>query len=105
VVLHLTILPHLACDGGVLFAWVRDSWVVTVIEVGVFSISVRLRAVGSQDHGLITAVYGPQEDADKIAFLAELTQFRSNNQGPWMICGDFNMIYQAVDKNNYLLDL
>jgi hypothetical protein len=69
------VLPAINAAGGLLFAWVRDSWVVTVIEVGVFSISVCLRAVGSQDHWLITAVYGPQEDADKITFLAELTQF------------------------------
>lgn len=87
------VLPALNVAGGQLFGWLRDCWVVNVIQIGAFSISVRVNAVGSQDNWLITAVYGPQEDADKVAFLCELTQFRSNNHGPWMVCGDFNMIY------------
>jgi hypothetical protein len=52
----------------------------------------------------ISVVYGPQEDADKIAFLQELRDLRLECPGPWMICGDFNLIYRDVDKNNDLLD-
>lgn len=75
-----------------------------VVATGRFSISASLCAVGSQDAWLITVVYGPQSEQDKVAFLDELLQFRSTNPGPWMICGDFNMIYQAADKNNDRLD-
>lgn len=39
-----------------------------------------------------------------MAFLDELMQFSSANPGPWMVCGDFNMIYQAADKNNDRID-
>jgi hypothetical protein len=45
-------------------------------------------------------VYGPQEDADKIAFLTELRAVREAHAGPWVLCGDFNMIYRDEDKNN-----
>jgi endonuclease/exonuclease/phosphatase family metal-dependent hydrolase len=45
-------------------------------------------------------VYGPQEDTDKIAFLAELQAVRAAHAGPWVLCGDFNMIYRDEDKNN-----
>lgn len=48
----------------------------------------------------ITVVYGPQLDYEKVEFLDELLQFREANAGPWLLCGDFNMIYQAADKNN-----
>ena len=48
----------------------------------------------------ITVVYGPQEDADKIAFLQEIHDVRAGCDGPWMICGDFNLIYRDEDKNN-----
>ena len=45
-------------------------------------------------------VYGPQEEPDKIAFLANLHDTRSCCAGPWLIGGDFNMIASAEDKNN-----
>lgn len=45
----------------------------------------------------------PQADADKIAFLEELSTIRQHHPGPWFLCGDFNMIYRAQDnKNNNL---
>jgi hypothetical protein len=53
----------------------------------------------------LTIVYGPpQIESEKMAFLAELLQFRSLATCPWLICGDFNMIYRAQDKNNDRLD-
>jgi len=53
----------------------------------------------------VTVVYGPpQIEAKKMDFLAELLQLRSLVVGPWLICGDFNMIYRAQDKNNDCLD-
>jgi endonuclease/exonuclease/phosphatase family metal-dependent hydrolase len=48
----------------------------------------------------LTCVYGPQAEADKIAFLDELRDIRGYHQGPWALCGDFNTIYRAEDKNN-----
>lgn len=51
----------------------------------------------------LTAVYGPQNEADKCAFLQELRSIRQHRIGPWMLCGDFNMIYNVADKNNSLL--
>jgi endonuclease/exonuclease/phosphatase family metal-dependent hydrolase len=33
--------------------------------------------------------------------LQELNQLRQAKAGlPWLLCGDFNMIYRAADKNN-----
>ena len=48
----------------------------------------------------MTCVYGPQGEADKIAFLAELRDVRVVHPGPWALCEDFNMIYRDEDKNN-----
>ncbi|XP_066373173.1 uncharacterized protein [Miscanthus floridulus] len=47
---------------------------------------------------------GPQADQDKVEFLEELLHFRNSAAGPWMLCGDFNMIYRAEDKSNDRLD-
>jgi hypothetical protein len=45
-------------------------------------------------------VYGPQGNKEKIQFMQELCEIRTACQGPWMIAGDFNLIYKAEDKNN-----
>lgn len=47
-----------------------------------------------------TSVYGPQEDELKIQFLQEFKDIRALCIGPWLLPRDFNMIYQAADKNN-----
>ena len=49
-------------------------------------------------------LYGPQADQEKIHFLGELREVRTACQGTWSICGYFNLIYQAEDKNNRRLN-
>ena len=48
----------------------------------------------------ITVVYGPQGDAEKLQFLQEIKAIPKPAHGMWLILGDFNLIYQAEDKNN-----
>jgi hypothetical protein len=98
------VVPALNVSGGILLAWHRDAWSAADITWGRYSLSARLVGVGSQVPWLITVVYGPQLDNEKVEFLEELRQFRDANAGPWLICGDFNMIYQAADKSNDWLD-
>ena len=89
-------LPATGAAGGILLAWVRDDWVVSDINKGRFAISARFQKRGATSTPWwLTGVYGPQEDAQKVEFLAELRQFRDTSPGPWLICGDFNMIYRA----------
>jgi hypothetical protein len=40
----------------------------------------------------------------KLQFLQELRLVRQACTGPWAVGGDFNLIYQAEDKNNSNLD-
>lgn len=47
-----------------------------------------------------TDVYGPKSDEDKLLILQELWDVRALCVGPWLVGGDFNLIYQAEDKNN-----
>jgi hypothetical protein len=47
----------------------------------------------------LTAVYGPRDVHDKVAFLQELRQLRTGRAGPWLLCGDFGLIYKATDKS------
>jgi hypothetical protein len=49
---------------------------------------------------LLTMSYGPCEDDAKLAFLAELASISSRITAPWLLIGDFNLIYDARDKHN-----
>jgi hypothetical protein len=49
-------------------------------------------------------VYGPHCNQDKRVFLIELQEIRSAHLGLWIVCGDFNLIYRAADKNNSRLN-
>jgi len=39
-------------------------------------------------------------DELKPAFLDEIREVRAQASGPFLICGDFNQIYRAADKNS-----
>jgi hypothetical protein len=52
----------------------------------------------------LTVVYGLQGNDNKIAFLQELQSVRGQCAGPWLVGGDFNLIYKDEDKNNTNLD-
>lgn len=45
------------------------------------------------------------DDRLKPEFLDELREIAADAAGPMLICGDFNQIYQAADKNNNRLNL
>jgi hypothetical protein len=49
-------------------------------------------------------VYDPQDNEAKIQFLQELREVRLSCPGPWLLAGNFNLIYREEDKNNNNLD-
>jgi endonuclease/exonuclease/phosphatase family metal-dependent hydrolase len=88
-----------------LLGWHRGHWAVSDVSRRRFSLSAKAVQVERPENWWwITVVYGPQTDQDKVEFLEELLHFKNSVAGPWMVCGDFNMIYLAADKNNARLD-
>jgi exonuclease III len=93
-------LPADHTRGGILLAWLSSTWLTVSILVQFFSISAHFNLVADSPPWWMTAVYGPCSDEGKPAFLAELSDLRLIWSGPWLLCGDFNMVYRAEDKNN-----
>ena len=94
-----TYLPAQGTRGGILLAW--KSRVVSITDPMLTTNAITAKAtIGSGTPWWLTVVYGPQEDADKIAFLQEIRDIRADCAGPWLLCGDFNLIYREEDKNN-----
>lgn len=68
-------------------------------RVDSYSISVQFQKSNGPSWWLI-GVYGPQSSENKILFRQELRQIRNDCHGPWVLTGDFNLIYKMEDKNN-----
>jgi hypothetical protein len=98
-------LPAVNTAGGVLLGWRTDAWSGTNISLQSHSLTARLTSrIDARSSWWITVVYGPLDAPAQQSFLAELTALRLSLVGPWLLCGDFNMIYRAADKNNDRLD-
>jgi hypothetical protein len=84
--------------GGILIAWKQSMGVTGERRIDVHSTSVQFCPAEGQTLWL-TYVYGPQGNEEKIQFMQELCGVREVCHGPWVIVGDFNLIYRAEDKN------
>jgi hypothetical protein len=73
---------------------------ISNIHIGTHLISanVSIRLCGTSFK--LTTVYGPTDHAEKEAFLEEAIAAKPSDDSKWLIIGDFNLIYQAEDKNN-----
>jgi hypothetical protein len=86
-------LPADATRGGIIVAWKSGMVQLDSAHIDTNSVTARVNPSGGAPWWL-SCVYGPQEDAYKVAFLSELRDVRSSHPGPWVLCGDFNMIYR-----------
>lgn len=83
-----------------------NDWSVHKHVAQQFSMTVCLvPASSSSKPWSLATVYGPVEENLKLEFLNELREIRMDCDGPLLIYGDFNLIYQARDKNNDRLNL
>jgi exonuclease III len=97
-------LPARHTHGGILVAWRSSAWVISNTLMRQFSVSARVFHASGGPKCWLASVYGPANDVDKSAFLEELHELQQIRLVPWLICGDFNMIYRVLDKNNTRLD-
>ena len=94
------VLPGLGARGDAAIFWDKQQVNVITHAIASFSIIVRVEILSSREHFWMTTVYGPLEDDQKALFLFELAVVAPPSAEPWMLNGDFNMIYEARDKNN-----
>ena len=92
------VLPATQTRGGLLIAVNEDYFQLSDQHLSTHAVTatVTMRADGTKWQ--ITVVYGPQGDAENLQFLQEPIPCPAH--GRWLILGDFNLIYQAEDKNN-----
>jgi exonuclease III len=90
--------------GGILLGWDKDMVSVSNVVNRSFTISAMVQVSSNSTSFLLTTCYGPSDDSRKDDFLDELKTIKPVPNVPWLIIGDFNLIYQASDKNNLNLN-
>lgn len=70
-----------------------------------FSITARVTLLNSTQSFVLMAVYGPTRHREKEAFLQRIRRLKPDDDEPWLLIGDFNMIYRASDKNNININI
>lgn len=90
--------------GGILLAWNEDLISVSGVECRQFSATALVRVMLTGASFSLTTCYGPADDGRKEDFLHEMLSIKPAAGTPWLILGDFNLIYQASDKNNLNLN-
>lgn len=101
---NFNFLPANGTRGGIAIFW--DDTIVNMANFsqGTHHLSAMATTITDNLSFIITVVYGPSEDCDKENFLAELVAAKPPTDTPWLVMGDFNIIYEARDKNNQNLN-
>jgi exonuclease III len=93
-------LPAHETRGGVLQGWDSDRITTSNLSLKTHSLSMEITVRWLNIRFLLTNVYGPVDDDEKHIFLTELRSIKPPPATPWIMLGDFNLIYSARDKNN-----
>jgi exonuclease III len=91
--------------GGILILWNSDFMELVNCTQGEYHILAHVQMKESNVAFLLTMVYGPARNGNKVAFLRELQDLKPQLGTSWLILGDFNCIYKARDKNNNRLNM
>ena len=97
--------PAQGTKGGILLLWNDDHLDLRDIVIRRFSVTATVSIVECGTTLSITVVYGPAQDNCKQTFFRELRNSKPVRDVGWLVLGDFNLIYQARDKNNQNLNL
>ena len=71
---------------------------------GTFSVSALITDLCCNSPWLLTGVYGPQSDEDKLNFLNEIRHIKALAPSEWVVLGDFNLIRQEAGKSSPNID-
>jgi len=86
--------------GGILTAWPESLFTAMTTSTTAHTVSVFFSSTATDLSFLITNVYAPSTPERRPEFLDELRMIAPPDDTPWMLCGDFNMIRYAHEKNN-----
>lgn len=91
-------LPAIGTAGGIIIRWNSLSFDKKVIHVGSYCLSIEFRNRVDNVTWVRTLVYGPNARHLKQGFWREIRSCQPGSGLPWVICGNFNSIFDPSDK-------
>lgn len=85
--------------GGIIITWDQSDISGTLIQKGIFSITIGFTNCSDNSEWACTSVYGQNDRLLTSTFWSEISSARNLHSTPWVICGDFNNIFSLEDKN------
>lgn len=76
--------------GGMLLAVFEDCYTLSDVHLSTNIITATITMSADVIQWMITIVYGPQGDNERLLFLQELLGIAAPVHGRWLILGDFN---------------
>jgi hypothetical protein len=90
--------------GGIVILWNEDPILLTNCIMGEFHLSTDIEVKECSTFFRLSIVHGPTKNRAMQRFLDELKAIKPENNAKWLLLGDSNLIYKAVDKNNRRLN-
>jgi hypothetical protein len=82
-----------------LLAWKSDTLRVSTEHKGEFTITVKILSLADGKEWMVSSVYGPQDNEDKVRFLGEILEIGGHIQLPWILNGDFNLVCNESERS------
>ncbi|WMV23105.1 hypothetical protein MTR67_016490 [Solanum verrucosum] len=86
--------------GGILMMWDERAWRGEILEIGAYSITCKFESQLQDFKCHITGVYAPNCYKERRIVWEEVSAVRGLMEGPWAICGDFNVTRYISEKKN-----
>ncbi|KAH7666018.1 Exodeoxyribonuclease III protein [Dioscorea alata] len=93
-------VPAEGSAGGIIMGWNSGVLNGSFSKIGFFCLRMDFYSKGDNRLWRCTSVYGPNARASKQAFWEELRECAPTPATPWIICGDFNAIFEVGDKSS-----
>lgn len=93
-------VPAVGSAGGIIIGWNNILFEGKLKSKGRFSLTLEFTNKMTRDIWVCTTVYGPNSKQLKRHFWEEIRHSSSHPSLPWVICGDFNSIFDPADKSN-----
>ncbi|KAH7665893.1 Exodeoxyribonuclease III protein [Dioscorea alata] len=94
--------PEKGSAGGIILGWNSAMLSGNIVFVGEFSVTADFCSLIDKFQWRCTTVYGPNASSRKLDFWEEIRKCENVGHAPWVICGDFNAIFDKEEmQHNY----
>ena len=83
-------LPSVGPSGGLLVARNDQVFSGQIYHINAFALSIQITSRHNEEHWILTNVYGPCEQQERLLFIHWLQNFQIRDDINWIILWDFN---------------